>query len=97
MSYTFNIAVTASLDKTAVENILKEFLERDTGRKVKSVTFNLGEISDFSDRYTLKEFRGCTVQFEDDKKTVGPSGPVYRASLASQIEAVERGTGHGDR
>lgn len=71
MSYTFNIAVSAALDKETVENILKEFLERDTGRKVKKIAFNLAEISDFADRYSHKAFSGCTVQFEDDKKTVG--------------------------
>ncbi len=70
MSYTFNIAVSASLDKEAVETILKDYLERDTGRKVTSITFNLVEISDFADRYSHKAFSGCTVQFEGDKKTV---------------------------
>ena len=71
MSYTFNIAVSATLEKASVEAILKEYLERDTGRKVKKIEFNLAEISDFADRYSHKAFSGCTVQFEDDKKTVG--------------------------
>jgi len=71
MSYTFKIAVSASLEKAAVDSIIKEYLERDTGRKVKKIEFNLAEISDFADRYSHKAFSGCTVQFEDDEKTVG--------------------------
>jgi hypothetical protein len=71
MSYTLNMSVSAELDKETVENILKEFLERDTGRKVKKIEFNLAMIFEFADYDSYKIFSGCTVQFEDDKKTVG--------------------------
>ena len=69
--YTFNIAVSATIEKEAVEAILKDYLEKEAGRKVKSIEFNLAEISDFADRYSHKAFSGCTVRFEDDEKTVG--------------------------
>ena len=84
MSYTFDIAISASLNKETVENILKDYLERDTGRKVKSISYTLTDVSDPMDRYSHKVFNGCTVQFESDKKTGGPaahedfSGGGYR-------------------
>ena len=58
--------LSANIDASAVEEILRKAIESETGFKVDRVKFTIGSRSDFHDRVTSSVFEGCTVFFKND-------------------------------
>ena len=98
MAFNLNMIATATISADAIKALIKEAVEQETGKKVERIDFETRDVSDLDDRYSRTVFSGCTVTFSVERvKPVIPSGPIPRSSLASQIDAVERGNGQGDR
>ncbi len=69
MGYNLDFAVSATVKASIVEEMVKKEVEKQTGRKVKSISFKTREESDYQDRFSTTVFDGCVVYFEDEKET----------------------------
>lgn len=69
MSYNFDFAVSDTIKASIVEEMVRKEVEKQTGRKIKSISFKTREKSDPQDRFSTTVFDGCTVYFEDEKET----------------------------
>jgi hypothetical protein len=59
-----NIQFSAELTEAAISQILIKALEKEFGKSVKAITYNMREVSDPTDRYSHKVFSGCKVTFD---------------------------------
>jgi ethanolamine utilization protein EutQ (cupin superfamily) len=64
--YNFDFAVSATISKSVVEEMIRKVVEEQTGRKVASVTFKHCETGGYMDRGSYTVFDGCTVTFAKD-------------------------------
>jgi hypothetical protein len=71
-----NIQFSAELTEDQVGQILTKALEAEFGKTVKTITYNLREVSDPMDRFSRKVFSGCKVTF--DPRDVGSPKPYDR-------------------
>jgi len=65
-NFMFN--VSAEISAEVIGQMIKERAEKETGRKVERVSFNLGTKSDGFDRYSTDYLKGATVYFKQDTK-----------------------------
>jgi hypothetical protein len=59
-----NIQFSAELTEAQVGQVLTKALEAEFGKTVKTITYNLHEVSDPMDRFSRTVFSGCKVTFE---------------------------------
>ena len=81
MKNDLNIKLSATLDKKTIESIIKEALEKETGKKVSSITFSISKVGDDRMSNGWDELTGCTVNFE-----TGPYCPEM------PVGSIPRGT-----
>lgn len=60
----FNFAISARISDETVKEMIKQSVEKQTGRKVTNVTFHTRSECDYMDRYSTTVFDGCTVEFD---------------------------------
>ena len=90
MAYSFD--TTAVIKPDVVRSIIKDAVERQTGRSVANVEFNMEVIGrdNYKNDGTLT-LTGVTVRFLNDADSSATSW-INRNSLASQIDSIERDT-----
>lgn len=70
--------LNATLNQQQVTELITQALERETGLKVKSVSYNVGHGPSSHPMYEGNlELNGVSVEFEG-KKTPDGTGPFYR-------------------
>ena len=80
MKNELNIKLSATLDKHALECIIKEALEQETGKQVKSISFSVTKTNE-DERYGYYTLSGCTVDFETSTLNPKmPTGPTQRGT-----------------
>lgn len=95
MSIKMNI--TATMDAAAVTALIKDYAERQSGKRVRKVELEFRNVNKGDQRDSWQEtvLNQAVIVFEDAPAV--PSGPIPRSSLASQIESVERSGNQWDR
>ena len=80
-----NIISKATIEPQAIEQMIKQAVEQQTGLKVKKITVNVGTRSTGYGHMETDEsyFQGVTVEFETGPTI--PSGPLFRSAPNSQF------------
>lgn len=63
------MVVTASINVADIEKMLKEAIERETGRRVASIDFTINETGGYMDRGGSYRVTGCTIRFKADDES----------------------------
>lgn len=95
---SIKLDISAELDAQGIIDLIKEYAERQTGKRVTKVDIKFkvvgrGGHAQSSGEHVLDK---AVITFADAPAI--PLGPIHRSSLASQTEAVEsRNSQWGDR
>ena len=64
-NYKIDMTVTANIDATTVEQMVRDIVESDTGRKIKSLTMRVRSRSD--GQVVTQVFDGVSITFDGDQ------------------------------
>jgi hypothetical protein len=65
-NYTIDVNVSGNVSAETVEQIVKDIIENETGRKIKSLTMRVRSKTD--GQIITQVFDGATINFENDEK-----------------------------
>ena len=70
--YNIDISVTGTIDAQVAEQIIRDVIEGETGRKIKSLTMRVRSKTSgaLGGGAITHEFDGVTIHFDGDRKTV---------------------------